>query len=296
MTDPLVITAAITGSVTSSKDTPNLPTRASDIVDAAVTSWHAGAAVIHLHGRDRDGVPTQDAEVYRELVEAIRDRGCDAVLNLSTGSAGGRAELDDRIGCLDLSPEMATLDCGSMNFGDERVFSNPFAFLRRAAEKMSSYGVLPELEVFDSGMISNARRLIAEGSIQGPGVWQLCLGVKGGAPADIDAFTHLLRRLPEGAFWGALGIGRHQLDINLFTLAAGGHVRTGLEDNIYFRRGELATSNAQLVERIVRFAEEYGRPVASPATARELLGLKKADSQPAMPDKQQKQQPSSTAG
>jgi len=270
---PLVITAAITGSVTAAQDTPHLPISWDAIVEEAVTSWRAGAAIIHLHARDEDGVPTQDPQIYQQLVERIRKRECDAILNLSTGSAGGRAELDERTECLELEPELATLDCGSMNFGDQRVFNNPFDFLRRSAAKMSAHGVLPEIEVFDAGMIANGRRLIDEGLIKGPGVWQLCLGVKGGAPADLETFAHLVGRLPEGAFWSALGVGRHQLEVNLLTLAASGHVRTGLEDNIYYRRGELATSNAQLVQRIVRLAEELGRPVASPADARSLLAL-----------------------
>jgi 3-keto-5-aminohexanoate cleavage enzyme len=273
MTNPVVITAAITGSIASSDQTPHLPVTWESIVDAAVDSWRAGAAVIHVHARDQAGVPTQDPETFGILVERIRSAGCEAVLNLSTGSAGGRAELDERTEVIDLKPEMATLDCGSMNFGDERVFNNPFTFLRRAAQLMKDNGVLPEIEVFDGGMVENGRRLIEEGLIEGPGVWQLCLGVRGGAPADVQTIAHLLSRLPDGAFWTMLGVGRNQLPVNLFSLAAGGHVRTGLEDNIYYRQGELASSNGQLVERVVRLAEEIGRPVATPAEARQLLGL-----------------------
>jgi 3-keto-5-aminohexanoate cleavage enzyme len=169
---------------------------------------------------------------------------------------------------------MATLDCGSMNFGDERVFSNPFNWLRDAAARMGEYGIRPEIEAFDSGMIANAVRLIEEGAIPGPGVWQLCLGVRGGAPADLATVSHLLGRLPAGAHWSLLGVGRHQLALNLVSIAFGGHARTGLEDNIYFRRGELARSNAQLVERVVRLAREYDREIATPARARELLGIR----------------------
>jgi 3-keto-5-aminohexanoate cleavage enzyme len=270
---PVVITAAVTGSITSSESTQYLPVSHAEIVEAAVSSWRAGAAVIHLHARTQSGTPTQDPSIYAALVKSIREAGCDAVLNLSTGSAGGRAELDERIECLALEPEMATLDCGSMNYGDERVFSNPFVFLRRTAERMRRHGVRPEIEAFDTGMIENGRRLIEEGLIDGPGVWQLCLGVSGGAPADLATTTHMLSRLPDGAFWSLLGVGRHQMPVNLVSLGFGGHVRTGLEDNIYYRRGELATSNAQLVDRVVRMAQDIGRPVATPAEARELLGL-----------------------
>jgi len=272
---PLVITAAITGSITSAEQTQALPVSQEEIVDAAVTSWQAGAAIVHLHAREADGTPTQDPRQFAPLIEGIKARGCDAVLNLSTGSAGGRAELDERLQCLDLRPEMATLDCGSMNFGDDRVFENPYSFLRRAAEMMRERSVIPEIEVFDTGMIENGLRLIDEGLIEPPGAWQLCLGVRGGAPADIQSVAHLLGRLPEGAFWTMLGVGRSQTPVNLFSLGSGGHVRTGLEDNIYYRPGELADSNSQMVERVARIASETGRPVASADQARELLGIRR---------------------
>jgi 3-keto-5-aminohexanoate cleavage enzyme len=270
---PVVITAAITGSITTPEESPYLPVTEDQICESAVEAWRAGAAIIHLHARDSQGVPTQDPGVYQRLMAEIRATGCDAILNVSTGSAGGRADYAERLACLALEPELATLDCGSMNFGDERVFSNTFTFLRDAATQMQARGVLPEIEVFDVGMISNALRLIKEGLVDGPGVWQVCLGVRGGAPADLATLAFLVSKIPAGAFWSLLGIGRHQLALNLASLAYGGHVRTGLEDNLYYRKGVLATSNAQLVERVVRLAAEVGRPVASPATARQLLGL-----------------------
>jgi 3-keto-5-aminohexanoate cleavage enzyme len=273
MSPPMIITAAITGSVTAASDSAYLPVTHDAIVDAAVTSWRAGASVIHLHARTDDGEPTQAVGEFRELVGRIRDGGCEAILNLSTGSAGGRAGLDERLECLELRPEMATLDCGSMNFGDQRVFCNPFHWLRRAATRMRELGVRPEIEVFDTGMIANGRRLIEEGLIDGPGVWQLCLGVRGGAPADLATVSHMLSRLPVGAQWSLLGVGRHQLPLNLISVGFGGNARTGLEDNIYFRRGELATSNGQLVKRLVGLAAACDRPVATPAEARALLGI-----------------------
>jgi 3-keto-5-aminohexanoate cleavage enzyme len=274
--NPVVITAAITGSVTSSEQTPHIPLSAEEIVDAALESWKAGAAIVHLHARDEQGTPTQDREVFRMLVARIRDSGCDAILNLSTGSAGGRADLDERTACLALDPEMASLDCGSINFGDERVFENPFYFLRDLAAEMKNRSVVPEIEVFDSGMLLNGRRLIDEGLIEGPGVWQLCLGVRGGAAADSQTMAYLVDRLPTGAFWSGLGVGRNQLTMNLFSLAFGGHVRTGLEDNVYYAKGILAEGNGQLVKRIVRLAGEIGRPVASADEARGMLGIGEA--------------------
>jgi 3-keto-5-aminohexanoate cleavage enzyme len=278
MGQPVMITAAVTGSITSAKQTPYVPLTVEQIVEAAVESWRSGAAIIHLHARDETGTPTQDSAIYRTLVERIRERGCEAILNLSTGSAGGRAELDERLVCIELRPEMATLDCGSINFGDDRVFSNPFSFLKRAAERMQELEIAVEIETFDSGMIQNGLRLIREGLIRGPGIWQLCLGVPGGAPPDLQTIAHLLGRLPQGAIWSTLGVGRHQLEVNVLSLLYGGHVRTGLEDNVYYRRGELARSNVQLVERIVRLADEFGRPVASPEEARRLLGVRREQS------------------
>jgi len=274
MPEPVIITAAVTGSITSGRQTPHIPLTVDQIVASAIESWRAGAAIIHLHARDEAGTPTQNSAIYRTLVERIRERGCEAVLNLSTGSAGGRAELDERLDCLELVPEMATLDCGSINFGDDRVFCNPYWFLKDAAARMKELDVAVEIETFDSGMIQNGLRLIREGLIRGPGIWQLCLGVPGGAPPDLQTIAHLLGRLPPGAIWSTLGIGRHQLEVNVLSLLYGGHVRTGMEDNVYYRRGELARSNVQLVERIVRLADEFGRPVASPEEARRMLGVR----------------------
>ncbi len=272
--DTVMVTAAITGAVATKENSPYLPTTWDEIVRAAVDAWNAGAAIVHLHARDQDGIPTQDTEVFRVLIDRIRSAGCDAVLNLSTGEAGGRARLDERIDCLKLNPEMATFDCGSLNFGDERVLQGPYSFLRRMAAVMKERAIVPEIEVFDSGMIDNAKRLMDEGLIAGPGIWQLCLGVRGGASADLDTVAYLLRRIPADAVWSLLGVGPHQLRVNLAALAYGGHIRTGLEDNLYYKKGELAKSSAQLVERAVRLAEEVGRLVASPSAARAILGIR----------------------
>lgn len=277
MADPVMITAAVTGSIASEKHSLHLPLNPDQIVEAVVESWRAGAAIVHLHARDESGTPTQDVALFRSLIERIEERGCEAIVNLSTGSAGGRAGIEERLACIELAPEMATLDCGSVNLGDDWVFGNPYAtFLKPAAERMRELQIAVEIETFDSGMIRNGLRLIREGLIRGPGFWQLCLGVPGGAAPDLQTIGYLLGRLPEGALWSMLGIGRHQLEVNVLSLLYGGHVRTGLEDNVYYRRGELARSNAQLVERVVRLAEEFGRPVATPDEARALLGVRAA--------------------
>jgi 3-keto-5-aminohexanoate cleavage enzyme len=271
---PVVITAAITGSVTGRENSPALPMNSDAIVDSALASWRAGAAIIHLHAREQDGTPTQDVRVFADMVDRIRAQGCDAILNLTTSSAGGRVnDFDERAQVLTLEPEMATLDCGSMNFGDERVFMNPYPFLKRLASDMESLRIIPEIEVFDAGMITTGVRLIDDGLIPAPGVWQVCVGVRGGAPGDLGSISHLVGRLPEGAYWSIMGVGRNQLPANMISLGFGGHVRTGLEDNVLYRPGELATGNEQLVERAVRLAAEFGRPIATPDEAREIVGV-----------------------
>lgn len=274
---PVVVTAAVTGSIASRDDSPALPVTWDEIVQASVESWQAGAAIIHLHARDEHGVPTQDRDTFALLIDRIRAQGCDAIINVSTGTAGGNCEdFDARLAPLALAPEMATIDCGSTNFGDNRILQGPYYFLQQAARMMRELSVVPEIEVFDCAMVENGHRLIEEELIDPPGVWQICLGVPGGSPGDLQSVSHFISRLPEGAFWSILGVGRFQLPLNLISLAYGGHVRTGMEDNVYYRPGELAGGNAQLVERIVRLAEEMGRPVASPAEARELVGVRRS--------------------
>lgn len=273
MTDPVIIQAAITGSQDANPDrTPNLPVTTEQIVGEAVEAWRAGAAVIHLHARDEDGTPTQDADRFRVLLQGIRDAGCDAIINLSTGTAGGRSVRDARLAPLALAPEMASFDCGSINFGD-RIFEGDVPFLRRMASAMQAAGVRPEIECFDTGHVGLALQLAAEGLLDSPLVVQFVLGVPGsGVPATVDQVEHLRRMLPPGSQWSVCAIGRAQLPLNAYCILAGGHVRTGLEDNLWYRRGERAT-NAMLVERVVRLARELERPVATPDDAREILGL-----------------------
>ena len=170
-------------------------------------------------------------------------------------------------------PEIASFDCGSLNFGS-KVFINSPSFLDMLAAEMIAQGVLPEIECFDTGHIWSAARLIDEGKLKPPFWFQMVLGVRGGAPGEVRSLVQMVDMLPKHAIWSCCGIGRAQLPLNLATIAMGGHVRTGLEDNIYYHKGQLAESNAQLVERVVRIAGEVGRPVASPAEARAILGLK----------------------
>ncbi|MFP5364632.1 MAG: 3-keto-5-aminohexanoate cleavage protein, partial [Thermoleophilia bacterium] len=270
MTAPLVIQCAITGSIDPDPERrPNLPATPDAIVAEALAAWRAGAAVLHLHAREPDGTPTQDREAYRGLVEALQDAGCEAIVNLSCGSAGGRAVRDERLGPLQLRPEMASFDCGSINFR-EQLFEGDLPFLRRMAQKFREYGVRPEVECFDTGHVGLALQLRDEGLLDAPLVMQFVLGVPGsGVPADVRMVEHLRAMVPAEWPWSVCAIGRPQLALNTYCILAGGHVRTGLEDNLWFRRGEQAT-NPMLVERIVRIATELDRPVATADEARAL--------------------------
>ncbi|MBW3607908.1 MAG: 3-keto-5-aminohexanoate cleavage protein [Actinobacteria bacterium] len=273
MADPVVIQCAITGSIDADPGRrPNLPATPEAIVADALAAWRAGAAVVHLHAREPDGTPTQDREAYRGLVDALHDAGCEAIINLSCGSAGGRAVRDERLGPLELAPEMASFDCGSINFR-EQLFEGDLPFLRRMAEKFRAFAVRPEVECFDTGHVGLALQLRDEGLLDEPMVMQFVLGVPGsGVPANVAMVEHLRRMIPPDWPWSVCAIGRAQLPLNAYCILAGGHVRTGLEDNLWFRRGE-AASNGALVERVVRIAAELDRPVATPAEARTILGL-----------------------
>lgn len=268
-----MIQCAVTGSADADREKrPNLPSTPRQIVDSAVEAWRAGAAVLHLHAREEDGTPTQEVAAFRVLVDGIRAAGCDAILNLSTGTAGGRSVRDDRLGPLELDPEMASFDCGTINFGD-RIFEGDLPFLRRMAAAFAARRTRPELECFDTGYLGLALGLRDEGLLDDPLIVQFVVGVPGsGVPATVDQVQHLRRMLPTGGLWSVCALGPRQLPLNAFCILEGGHVRTGLEDNLYLRQGARA-SNAQLVERVVRLAGELERPVATPEQARQILGV-----------------------
>lgn len=267
---PLVITAALVGAELTREHNPNLPLTPEEIAAAGYDAHQAGARILHLHVRDSDGKPTQDREVFRRTIALIQER-CDAIVQVSTGGAVTMTP-DERLQPVTLSPEMATLTCGTVNFGDE-VFYNPYPVIVRFAEAMRKYGVRPEIEVFDSGAVATAERLIAAGLVEAPLHFDLVMGVPGGVPPTPRHLMCLVDSLPVGSTWTVAAIGRHQLPLGTVAVVLGGHVRVGFEDNIYYSRGVLAESNAQLVARIVRVAGELGRPIATPAQAREMLRL-----------------------
>ena len=272
MNDKLIISVATTGSWPTRKQTPNVPITPEEIAKAAVECWREGAAIVHIHVRDAQGVVTTDKALYKEAMDRIRAAGCDIIVNLSTSGGIGVCPEPERFYPLELKPELASFDAGSINVR-ERIFENSAGFLERLAKAMLKKAVKPEIEVLDTCMISNALRLAEQGLIKPPYFFQLVMGVPGSQPATPKQLFHLVESLPPGAPWSACGIARHQLPMNALAIALGGHARTGMEDNIYYRAGELATSNAQLVARLARIGRECGREVASPNEARQMLGL-----------------------
>jgi uncharacterized protein (DUF849 family) len=294
-TNPEVfITCAVTGSGETVKRNPNVPVTPAQIAEAALAAAEAGAAIVHLHARDPEtGKNCRNTALFRETVARIRERNLDVIINL-TGGNGGDLMLgeehpldvnpdsdvvgpDERMAHItELRPEIGSLDCGSLNF-DEVIYATTPSYLRRMAGSMQRLGVKPEIEVFDLGQIELAKQLISEGLIDADPHFQLCLGIKYGAPATPDAMKALRDALPRNATWPAFGIGRLQIPMVAQSVLMGGHVRVGLEDNLYLDKGKLAT-NEQLVRRAVSIIELLGSRVLGPAEAREKLRLRTSDS------------------
>lgn len=268
--EKVIITAAICGAEVTREDTPYLPVTQEELARESYRAAEAGAAMVHLHVRDRDGNPTQDRDIYREAIGRIRS-ATDVLIQVSTGGAVGMTP-EERAQPLCLRPDMATLTTGSVNFGGE-VFLNSPATIRFLAERCREYGVTPEIEVFEAGMIQNALALVKEGLIDQPLRLNFVLGVAGGLPATPKNLLWLAESVPAGSIWTVSAMGRHQLPMNALGIILGGHVRTGLEDNIFLRKGELSRGNAPLVARVAVLAQILGRAVAGPGEARELLKL-----------------------
>jgi|SRR5579875_1503303 3-keto-5-aminohexanoate cleavage enzyme len=269
---PVIITAAIVGAEVTREQQPRLPISPQQIIEAAVESYQAGAAIIHIHVRDEHGKASQDAALFREVVEGIRAR-CDVITQVSTGGAIGMSA-QERLQSVECRPDMATLTTGTVNFGDG-VFMNDLSLVETFARRLRDDGIVPEVEIFDVGMIDTALRLRTAGLITDPVHFDFVMGVPGGIGADPAHLVHMVRSLPPGSTWSVAGIGRHQLTLGVMALAMGGNVRVGFEDNIYYRKGVLAQSNAELVARIARIAAELDRAVATPAQAREILHLER---------------------
>jgi 3-keto-5-aminohexanoate cleavage enzyme len=273
LAEPCIISVAITGSVPRKKDNPALPVTVPEQVESTHAAYEAGAALVHVHVRNDDESSSSDPEKFARLQEGVRAHCPDMIIQFSTGGRGRAMEA--RGAMLYLKPDMASLATGSVNF-PTIVYENPPDFVRNLAVTMRDYGTKPEIEVFDLAMLYNTVDLVAEGLILAPPHVQFVFGVKHALPARRDILEFevaKLRELLPGATWTAAGIGKHQLEVNRWALEMGGHCRTGLEDNVRWDKTTLAPSNAALVERVAGLCAEYGRPVATAAQARAMLGL-----------------------
>ena len=269
--DKLIITVAAIGAEVTKKDNPALPISPIEIAEEVAKCYKAGASIAHIHARDKGGNPTQSKEVYQEIITEIKKR-CDIIIQVSTGGAVGMTR-EERIAPVTLSPEMCTLSTGTCNFGPD-VFMNTQGDMEFFASEIAKYKVIPEIEVFDYGMIFNAKNLMKKGFIPQKVNFDFVLGVPGALPGTPKALITLVEELPPGCTWTVAGIGRYELPLAMMAIAMGGNVRVGFEDNIYYSKGVLAESNAQLVERIARLSKESGREIANPDEAREILNLK----------------------
>ncbi len=272
--EKLIITAAITGSSIPRSRTPYIPITPDEITRSAIECWEAGAAIVHLHVRSpQTGQGTQDVGLFRQVVEPLRAQ-TDLVLCLTTSGIPGRnLPTEDRLAVLDLQPELASLDAGSINLGGS-IFINTPDFLEESARRMRAKGVKPELEIFDVGMVVTCLRMRSQGFLDDPLHFQFVLGTPWGSPGTPQALLHLREMIPDDATWSVIGVGRTHLPMAMMALSMGGHIRVGMEDNLYYRQNELVQRNAQFVDRIARIAREYGRDLASPDEAREILGLR----------------------
>jgi len=277
--DKLIITAALTGGMHGREANPALPEQPSEIIEAAVECWNAGAAIVHLHARDASGRGIADPDIFGEINEGIRSR-CPLVVQDTTGDAA--IPVEKRILSLDAAPDMASLNMGNVVFfvpGPEGVEEVDFVNLRSDIESfacaMLERGIKPEMEVYSPTMFGEVENLIENGLVREPYYVNFVMGVggMGGYPGTPRNLITMVDHLPRGAKFNVSGIGKAQLPMSAMAMLLGGHARVGLEDNIYYRRGELASSNAQLVERVVRLAAEFGREVASPEEARAILNI-----------------------
>jgi uncharacterized protein (DUF849 family) len=272
----LIITAALCGAGTTKAQTPHVPVTSDEIAADSVACVKAGASVVHIHVRDKDGVNSMDTDIFIEVIEKVRAalaaEGLDAILNLTTSGSKFSDEL--RMGHLPiLKPEMCSYDPGTMNWANSSVFLNTPAFLEKLGKCVQELDIKPELEIFDAGMIGNINHYIKKGVLKTPCHVQFVLGVTGGMPGDAAALSYLLPRIPKDSTWSITGIGRSHVPCMLLGLAEGcDGLRVGLEDNIFYDKNVLAT-NAQLVARAAEFGRLAGREIANAAEARAILGI-----------------------
>jgi len=289
MSRPVIISCALTGGGDTTGSSPHVPVTPEQIANEALAARAAGAAIVHVHVRDpQTGKPSRDPALYREVVRRIRNSGSDVLINLTTGAGGrfvpdaadpnrnaipGMATAEERMAhVLELRPDICSLDIGTMNFSSY-AFVNLPEHVERMASAIREAGVKPELEVFDLGHAAFARHLHQRGLLADPPWLQLCLGIPWGAPASTESMQALKQMVPAGGSWSAFGISRHQFPMVAQAVLLGGHVRVGLEDNLYLTRGQLSPGNAPMVERAARIIRELDAEVATPAQAREILRI-----------------------
>lgn len=274
MADPVILTVAITGSQPTKQQNPAVPISPAEQVESTQAAFEAGASLVHIHVRDDSGKSCSDPDRFGVVQEGIRKRCPGMIVQFSTGGRGRRAE--ERGSALRYRPDMASLATGSVNFAT-MIYENPPELVEGLAKSMLDHDVKPEIEVFDLAMLYNAKDLVDRGLLKAPVHVQFVMGIPNALPArerTLDFLVEELTSLLPGATWTAAAIGRHQLTANHWALARGGHARTGLEDNVYFEKGRLAASNAELVARVAEISAQYGRRPATPAEARRLLGLR----------------------
>ena len=271
--EKLIISACICGAEGTKENNPAVPYTVEEIVREAKSAYDAGAALIHLHVRWDDGTPTQDKGRFQECVDAIRKVCPDVIIQPSTGGAVGMTDLE-RLQSTEITPtpEMATLDCGTCNFGGDEIFINTDNTINNFGDIMKERGIKPECEVFDKGMIDLALKAAKKGHIDYPMHFDFVLGVQ--MTATVRDLVYMATSVPAGSTWTATGIGKTCWDIVAATIALGGHVRVGFEDNVYMSKGVLAKSNGEMVERVVQMAKLMNREIATPDEARQILGLK----------------------
>jgi len=272
-----IITVATTGAWPTKKDNPNVPLQPAEIAEAVYGCWEAGAAICHIHVRDDDSKPSMAFDKFEETMRLIKaHKDCDIIINLTT-SGGINLKEDDRIRpFFELKPEMATFDCGSMNWQHAAVFENHPRFLEKIGGMMQESCVKPEIEAFDPGMIYNAGYYLKKGVLKAPLHFQFCMGVPGGIKASAKNLVFMkdvMEEVAPGSTWSTFGVGAGAMEILYAGIAMGGHLRVGMEDNVLYRKGLLAESNTQFVVRARRILEEFGCEAATPDEARELLGL-----------------------
>ncbi len=272
--EKLIITSAICGAEVTKENCCAVPYTIDEIVREAYGAYMAGASIIHLHVRNDDGSPTQNKARFKEAIDAIKAHCPDVIIQPSTGGAVGMT-IDERLQPIELNPEMATLDCGTLNFGGDDIFINTENDIIEFAKRIQERNIKPELECFEKGHIDMVMRLYKKGKIKGPLHFSFVLGVNGGMSGELRDFLYMKESLLGDTTYSVAGIGRYEFPLATAAIISGGHVRVGLEDNIYLTKGQLTKSNGELVEKVVRLAKELGREIATPDEARKILGINK---------------------